>query len=295
MQPSSTYREPGDLPISAANSSAVSWAAIWAGAFAAASLTLILVILGSGAGLLSSSPITHTGATAATLSVATVIWLIFTQWFASGLGGYIAGRMRTKYVSVHTDEVFFRDTAHGFLAWAVATIVIAALSFSAITSGISGGAHMLGFAAGAGKPGMERPMAPPPGPMAGPMDHNMYVLDALFRSDHPPVNGDDHEVRGEVMRIFATGLKNGDVLPEDKSYLSQVVAARTGISQPDAAKRVDDTITQMKTSESQAKDAAEAARKAAATLSIFTALSMFVGAFIGSVAGALGGKRRDEY
>ena len=102
-----------------AHSSAVSWGAIMAGA-AAAALSLILLILGTGLGLSSVSPWSHDGISATTFGVSTIVWLALTQLLASGMGGYLAGRLRTKWVETHTDEVYFRDTAHGFLAWAIA-------------------------------------------------------------------------------------------------------------------------------------------------------------------------------
>lgn len=121
------------------NTSAVSWGAIVAGAAAAAALSLILLILGTGLGLSSVSPWAHSGISAKTFGVSTILWVTATQLIASGMGGYLAGRLRTKWVAVHTDEVYFRDTAHGFLAWAVASLVTAALLTSVIGSIISGG------------------------------------------------------------------------------------------------------------------------------------------------------------
>ena len=118
-------------PIDDAGSSGVSWSAILAGAAAAAALSLILLVLGTGLGLSSMSPWSNQGASASAVGVSTILWLTFTQLAASGMGGYLAGRLRTKWASVHTDEVYFRDTAHGFLAWAVATIVTAAALSSA--------------------------------------------------------------------------------------------------------------------------------------------------------------------
>jgi hypothetical protein len=91
------------------------------------------------------------------------------------------------------------------------------------------------------------------------------------------------------------GVRNGDVSPPDKAYLAGLVAARTGLSQADAAKRVDDVIAQAKAAELKAREAADAARKAGSYLSIFIGLSMLIGAFIASAAGALGGRQRDEY
>ena len=114
----------------------VSWAAVLAGAAGAAALSYALVILGFGLGLSSVSPWAAAGASATTIGVATILWLTLTQIAASSLGGYIAGRLRVKWPTVHTDEVYFRDTAHGFLAWALATVIVAALF--AIGTGIAG-------------------------------------------------------------------------------------------------------------------------------------------------------------
>src|ERR1700731_4157175 len=105
--------------------SAVSWPAIVAGAFVAAASSLVLAALGSGFGLASVSPWPNSGVSATTFTVMTAIWLVVVQWLASGLGGYVAGRLRTKWANTHTHEVFFRDTAHGFITRAVATIMVA--------------------------------------------------------------------------------------------------------------------------------------------------------------------------
>ena len=118
------FVDPADIGDAAgATASAVSWAAIFGGAAAAVAITLLLLELGAGFGLSSISAWPGVGTTAATVGIAGGLWLIVTQWIASGVGGYLAGRLRTKWVGVHSDEVFFRDTAHGFLAWAAATII----------------------------------------------------------------------------------------------------------------------------------------------------------------------------
>src|SRR5690606_19669147 len=119
--------------------SAVSWGAIFAGATAAAALSLILLMLGTGLGMSSVSPWAQDGISATTFGVSTIIWITFMSITASGLGGYLAGRLRTKWVGVHTDEVYFRDTAHGLLAWAVATFATAALLTSVMGAIVGGG------------------------------------------------------------------------------------------------------------------------------------------------------------
>ena len=131
---------PTALPETAASAqSGVSWAAVIAGGVTAAAVAIILLLLGSGLGLASISPWAGRGMSAASFTVFAAIWLIIVQWVASGLGGYMAGRLRTKWVAVHTDEVLFRDTAHGFLSWAlgllVTTMVLAAASGNVVSNG----------------------------------------------------------------------------------------------------------------------------------------------------------------
>ena len=266
--------------------SALSWPAIIGGAFAAAALSLILLALGSGFGLASVSPWPNSGASVTTFTVMAAIWLIVVQWVSSGLGGYLTGRLRTKWVGVHTHEVFFRDTAHGFLAWAVAAVIGAAVLASGVSSLLSGGVHAAATVASGAAEGASR----------GAVQENpfAYYVDSLFRSDHPNANATDQDVRAEATRILTAGIRNGDVPAADKTYLAQLVAARTGLSQADAEKRVDDVIAKAKAAETKARQIADATRKAGSYLSIFIAVSMLIGAFIAAAAAALGGRHRDE-
>jgi hypothetical protein len=253
--------------------SAVSWAAILAGAVVAASVSLILVAIGSGLDLLSVSPWSGSGVSLTTFTALSAIWFIVIQWVASGVGGYLTGRLRTRWVDTHTHEVFFRDTAHGFVTWALASILAALLFASAAASFTSGATHAAAMAAGPGSRGAT---------MGG-----SYDLDVLFRSAGSDANGPSSaDPRPEALRLMANGLSHGDVPPSDRTYLASVVAAHTGISQSDAEQRVDAFIA-------QSKEAADKGRKATAAFAIFTAISMLIGAFIACVAAALGGQRRD--
>lgn len=287
-----------DIDVEAAGS-AVSWAAVIGGALAALAATLVLLTLGTGLGLTAVSPWWNAGVTATTAGVLTATWLIVVQWFSSGLGGYLAGRLRTKWTGVHTDEVFFRDTAHGFLAWALATVIGAVFLASGAASVIGSGTRAVAtVASGAAQGGVQgAAQRPQTAGSSGTSTPSAYFVDTLFRSDNQTAaaNGNGGDVRGEATRILATDLPNGDLTTQDRSYLAQLVAQRTGLSQPDAEKRVDDVVTQVKTAEVKARQAADAARKTAATVSIIGALSMVIGAFVASVAGALGGHRREVY
>ncbi|MEO5733166.1 MAG: hypothetical protein ABIN96_12210, partial [Rubrivivax sp.] len=225
MSPSSTSAAAGlhAYPNTEANAfdsasrSGVSWGAIFAGAAAAAALSLILIVLGTGLGLSSISPWAGQGVSGTTFGVSTIIWLTFTQLAASGMGGYIAGRLRTKWSGVHTDEVYFRDTAHGFLAWAVATLVTAAMLSSAIGSvigsGVQAGASVAGGAAttavaGAAAAGTS---AIKSSDASGASSSMGYFVDSLFRKDanstvagaEPAPAGDPAAAGAEVARIFA--------------------------------------------------------------------------------------------
>jgi hypothetical protein len=241
---------------------AVSWGAIIAGAVASMTVALILMVLASGVGLASVSP--WSGGSVAAVSAATGIGLIVVQWFAAGLGGYITGRLRANWVGVHTHEVFFRDTAHGFLTWALASLAGIVMTGAVATSLLQGGAHAAASGAAAVTP---------------------YAMDELFRGN----TGTDQSGnwRGEAQRLLARAA-TGELSQDDRTYLSRLVAEHTGLSQQDAQTRVDGAI-------SQGEAAVATARRAASAASIFLALSMLVGAFIASVAAAYGGGVRDRY
>ena len=269
--------------------SAVSWGAIIGGAFVIASVGLLLMALGAGFGLASVSPWPNSGVTATTFGVMTAIWLIVVQWISSALGGYITGRLRTRWTGLHTDEVHFRDTAHGFLAWAVAAVITAAALASAVSSLVGGAARGATTVAGSAVQGAAQGATQ----SGAGTDATGYLVDSLFRRQQPDANGNSQEVRAEASRVLLSGIRSGDVPPADKTYLAQLVAARTGLSQEDAQKRVDEVIAKAKEAETKIRQAADAARKAATYLSLFTAFSMLIGAFIAAVAAKIGGDHRD--
>ena len=267
--------------------SAVSWAAIIGGALAAVAITLLLVALGSGIGLSSVSPWTALNPSATTFTLLAAVWLIIVQWLSSALGGYISGRLRTKWTGIHTDEVFFRDTVHGFLAWALASVLVVAFATSSISSAVSSAGRAISNVAGSAASTATQAAA---NQSSG---SNGYFVDALFRKDRPDANMSSQDARAEGARIIARAVANGNLEPGDRTYLAALVASRTGLSQEDAEKRVDDTMAQIKAAEDKAKQAADAARKASAQASFYLFFSMLIGAFIASTAGAIGGRQRD--
>jgi hypothetical protein len=258
---------------SEANVSGVSWAAVIAGGFVTAAISLILLSLGTGLGFSSVSVWSGAGATASTIGTAAIVWLILMQVMSSSLGGYLAGRLRTKWTSIHSDEVYFRDTAHGFLTWAVALVVTAAFLASAASS-------MMGVAASSAS---DRAAS---GLHAGGSSDG-YFIDTLLRSDNVASDANGAAVHGEVERIFANAFQQDGVSPADQSYLDRLVMARTGLTQPEADKRVSDVFT-------RAKQAAEAVRKATAHLLLWSFIALLIGAFCASLAATIGGRQRDH-
>jgi len=276
--------------------SAVSWAAVLAGAFVASGFSLALVALGAGIGLISVSPWSNNNVSVTTFGILAGVWFIAVQLFSSGLGGYLAGRLRTRWVSVHTDEVYFRDTAHGLLVWGVGAVLSAVLLSSAASSVASGVAHMGETAVQAAGSAAAGPLSQVASQAAG--TPNAYFTDMLFRTDHPSASTDQAASQAEMGRIFARALSSGDLPAADKTYAAQVVASRTGLNQADAEKRVTETFDQAKSAAAQAadkaKEAAEMARKTGVAVSLWAFLALLVGAFSASYMATVGGEARDD-
>jgi hypothetical protein len=249
----------------------VSWAAVSAGAIVSCALTLVLIAFGIGLGLSVVSPWAGAGVSATTFKIGTGLYLIVIAMLSSSIGGYIAGRLRSRWIGVRSDEVYFRDTAHGFVAWALASVLGAVLLASPATSLIGGATSGAAQATSASR--------------TGPMDG--YV-DTLLRSDAPAApNSGNADPRGEMVRLFSSSFRNGgDIKPADRDYVAKVVATRTGMSQADADKRVNDVVTQVKAD-------TDAARKATAQLAFWLTASLLIGAFCASLAATEGGGLRD--
>jgi hypothetical protein len=270
------------------NASGVSWGAILAGAAAAAALSFILLILGMGLGLSSVSPYQYNDKP---LGTASVVWIAFMQLAASGIGGYMAGRLRVKWASIHGDEVYFRDTAHGLLAWAVATLVTVAVLAGGARAALSGAIDT-----GAAVATAAAPVAAAAGANAGAGRSNTYFADMILRSPNGDVATDAQ--RSEINRILITDLANGKISGEDRVYLAQLVAKRTGMTQAEAEQRIDLIYAQASQAAADAKAkamaAAEEARKAAAHSALWMFVALLLGAFIAAISAIAGGRNRDH-
>jgi hypothetical protein len=252
---------PGVAPAEAL-SSGISWPAVLAGAVVAAALWFSLMTLGAGMGLSAVSP-WPTGASARQLGGGAILWIMIVQLVSCSLGGYLAGRLRSRWARVHVHELHFRDTAHGFLVWAVG-LVISVAFLSAI--GVS----------------IAKEAAP-----AAAEGANDYYADSLFRTDHPVAASDDQAVRKEASAILAVALSQPEISGPDRGYLASMVSARTGLDRAQAEARVNDTVA-------AARQAADATRKALAHSLYWLFAALLLGAFCGSVAATIGGRQRDR-
>jgi hypothetical protein len=267
---------------------AVSWPAVAAGAVAAAALALVLVAFGAGLGLSAVSPWSDSGVSASTFRIGTGIYLVIISVMSSAVGGYLAARLRTKWTGVNNHEVFFRDTAHGFLAWAFATLISATALVSTTAYLANGGIASL---------------STPTAQAARSYNPAEIYVDKLFRSDttvtgdnQPPAGGapsmamsaNAGRAHAEVLRLLSASVRGSqdDLGPTDRTYVARLVAAQTGLSQADAEKRVSDVTV-------EAKSAADAARKGAAKLSFWLTAAMLFGAFAAGLAAVEGGSLRD--
>ena len=287
---------------------AVSWGAVAAGAVAIAALTLLLIAFGAGMGFSAVSPWSDSGVSASTFNVATGIYLVLIGVMSSAVGGYIAGRLRSKWTGIHTNEVFFRDTAHGFLAWAFATLISATALASTTAYLANGPAAVLAGATGQTARAVNPAdvyvdklfRAPPAGSVAAAPAQSSSDNAASDNNDNaaaananaaPTVGANtatgNAQLRTEIVRLWMADFRSGDDLSAaDRTYVGQVVAARTGMSQTDAQKRVNEVVT-------EAKNAIDNTRRAAAKLSFWLTAALLFGAFAASLTGAEGGALRD--
>jgi len=247
------------------------WTPVFAGALVASAVSLVLIAFGTaiGLGIVSSSPTWRD--TSPTLTMLSGLYLLLAALVSFGVGGYVAGRLRERWdPSARSDVVEFRDGTHGIVAWALAVVitgVVAAASAASLASKTAPAATSSATTAG-------EPLI-------------AYELDRLFRGDRRAVDGDITYARAEAGRILLAATGRQGITPDDRAYLARLVAARTGLAQPDAERRVEDAIT-------AASTAVQKARRSAVILGFATAASLLAGAAAAWYAACAGGRHRDN-
>jgi hypothetical protein len=290
--------EPSVSVVAAQNRPYVEWAPIVAGAIAASALSFLLLTFGGAVGLSLTSPWPNSGASATTVAVVIALWAVFVQVSAFTAGGYLAGRMRSRWME-SAEESDFRNGAHGFLVWALGVCLGALLlglgGLSALQTATQSAAVIgAGATAGASNAAAQRIAT-------GPAD---FATDLLLRpaatpAAQTPANpaapaAPATDVRPEVNRIFANAIQNRSLQARDRDYLARLVAARTGVDQAEATKRVDEAVAEAQRLEVAAREAADKARKAAILTAFLAAASLLISAVAAAGGASLGGRHRDE-
>jgi hypothetical protein len=246
----------------------VEWGAVIAGVVAALASSLVLLNFGAAVGLSSVSPWTTTTTGLKAVGVGAAFWFLLVSLWSFALGGYLAGRMRHRWAGATQNEMEFRDSAHGLLVWSLAVLVGAVM----VTSGVSSVAKGLGSATS----------------LVATSEPITASTDMLLRTDKATQpGGGSVDVRSEISRLLARDAQAGGVSSGDKTYLAQVVSARTGLSQADAEKRVDETVDALKTG-------ADRARRIAVIVGFLTASILLIGAAIAWWAAGVGGAHRES-
>lgn len=276
------------------------WGPVIAGAIGAAAISLVLLAFGSALGLSAVSPYPYRGLSASTFMIVVTLYAAMVQVVSYAAGGYLVGRMRTPWLDGTTHERHFRDGAHGFAVWALGLLMTAVV----VASGVGGvlktateatTALSAGAAAGASSNPASRLSLEPadyatdfllrPGP--APADN----ATATGPNTNAPASATD---RAPLTRVFTASLKNDSLAAPDRTYLAQVVARQSGLSQADAEKRVDQAYAEAKSAEQKARDLANEARKKAALFGFLTAATLAIACAAACVASGLGGNDRDE-
>ena len=287
----------GPAPVTSATSagaSFVEWGAVLAGAFLAAAISFVLLTFGAAIGLSAASPWPNSGVSAKLIATLAVLWAMMQQIGAFMAGGYVAGRMRSRWYETTQHEVEFRDGLHGGLVWAVGIVIGAALAMATAGAAAKTGIDVAGRAVAAASSSAEpmdavldnmlRPTtvaqaagAPTP-PAAAPAPTTTRARSTAANSD---------ETRSEVARTLASAVASGTLSDQNRAYLAQVVAQRSGLSQQEAERRVNEAFT-------AAREAADKARKAAILTGFVTAASLIISFGAAWWAALRGGQHRDN-
>jgi hypothetical protein len=243
----------------------IEWGPVFAGAVAAAALSFVLLSAAASLGLslISAYPAQSYAKSSGTIAA---LWSLIVVIGAFFLGGYIAGRLRSSWREGTADEVAFRDGIHGLLVWSVGILFAALIAFVAALTASHAGAQVAAGAAGDGA--------------------LAQATDTLLRTS-PTAATTAPLDRGDVARVLALSVANGQMSANDRSYLAQALAQRAGIPAADAEKRVD-------TAFADAQRAVETARKATVATGLLTASALLIGLLAAWYGAQRGGHNRDH-
>jgi len=255
----------------------VSWSAVIAGGLLAAAYSFLLLTFGSAVGLSLTSPFDYSDIDRSIAVIASALWLIWVQVSGFALGGYIAGRVRSRNPDATEHEVEVRDGLHGVLVWA-AGLLLGVLLALATTGSIVGGI---------GQPATALPSANSQSAASVSGVTSEMLADDLLRPA-PAASGTPSEAtRAEFSRLIAPALAGKSVSSEDRDYLARRIASETGVSAAEAETRVNAALR-------EARDTAETMKDAAVIIAFIMCASLLISAAAAWWAADLGGSHRDQ-
>ena len=295
----STIATPGELP----GGRYLEWGPIFVGTLGALAMLVVLMTFGAALGLSVASAQPYAGLSAKTLAILGGLYSALVHVASFAAGGYLAGRMRTPWVTSDQEERNFRDGGYGFAVWALGVVLGAALALSGIAGAVKAATEATTAIAAAGTAGAAA--NPAAGQALASMQPTDYAVDRLL-APNPAANAPAAgapaagpqapraDLAGPIARTFAANRQNPQLAAADRATLAPLVRQRTGLSQADAEKRVDDAFAELKAAEQKARDAADAARKATLLAAFVAAATLAIGAAAACAGSALGARHRDE-
>ena len=255
------------VPVASEGPWSLQWTPIIAGGLAAAAMSSILLAFAVtiGLGASSTSPTWRDASVA--LWMLSGFYLVLQALVSFGFGGYVAGRARAPYASARTEDGESRDGMHGLAAWSTAVV------FGAVLLAVTGATALRSANSTATSASAEPTTI-------------SYEIDRLFRSARRQPNIDLTSERAEAGRILQTASSHSGVATEDRAYLIQQVSVLTGLTAPDAERRVDTEIA-------NAKQAIGRARASSIILAFSVATALLLGAVFAWAAAVAGGRHRD--
>ena len=297
----STAAGAADLPVGRY----VDWGPIILGTLGALAIMVVLMTFGGALGLSVTSPQPYAGLSAKALAVLAGLYAALAHVASFATGGYLAGRMRTPWVTSDTVESHFRDGGHGFAVWALGVVLGAVFALSGMgavlkaTTGAAtavASAGVAGAAANPQTPGALQQISVQPTDYA--VDHLLAPAPAGAAAAAAPAGGPPAASRADlaapIARAFAANMNNPQLDARDRTWLASLVSQRTGLPQADAEKRVDEAFTELKAAEQKVRDAADRARKATLIAGFLAAATLAIGAAAACAGAALGARHRDE-
>jgi hypothetical protein len=285
------------VPASAATTTRapyLEWGPVFAGAIAAAAISFLLLTFASAIGLSLTSPWPNAGARLWVVALALGWFAVLVQIGSFAAGGYLAGRMRSRWGESATEEGQFRDNAHGFMVWALGVLLgglmLAWTAGAAVQTATQATATVAGGAASGAAANALRPTD--------------YAVDLLLRGEPnatvakgaaaPAGQRDDVGLRAEAGRIFAASIRNREFTARDRDYLVRIVRDRTGVPEAEAQRRVDAAMIEARDLEIKVRQQADSARRAGVIAGLIAAVSLLIGCVAACMAAGLGGRHRDE-